>query len=89
MNVSKKRIYSDLKRIDAMSEEDIDYSEIPEFDEEFLKSVEMKFSPGKKQIALRIDTDVLEWMKSQGKGYQSRINAILRAYYDTHNKHVD
>lgn len=67
-----------------MRDEDIDYSDIPEFDEAFLESVEMKLSPGKKQIALRVDTDVLEWMKSQGKGYQSRINAILRAYYESH-----
>lgn len=83
--MSKKPIKSDLKRLDAMTDEEIDYSDIPEFDEEFLQSVEMKFSPGKKQIALRVDTDVLEWMKSQGKGYQSRINAILRAYYDAHH----
>lgn len=72
-----------------MSDEDIDYSDIPEFDDAFLKSVEMKFSPGKKQIALRVDTDVLEWMKAQGKGYQSRINAILRAYYEAHRDHVN
>ncbi len=78
MTVSKKPIKSDLKRLDAMRDEDIDYSEIPEFDAEFLRNVEMKFSPGKKSIALRLDTDVLDWMKGQGKGYQSRINAPAR-----------
>ena len=86
MTVRKKPIKSDLKRLDAMRDEDIDYSEIPEFDEEFLRSVEMKVSPGKKSIALRLDTDVREWMKAQGKGYQSRINAILRTYYEAHQK---
>lgn len=80
--MSKKSIKSDLKHVDSIREKKINYSDIPEFDEEFLQSVEMKFSPGKKQIALRVDTDVLDWMKSQGKGYQSRINAILRAYYE-------
>ena len=84
MTVKKKSIKSDLKRLDKMTDEDIDYSEIPEFDEEFLRTVEMKVSPGKKPIALRLDADVLEWMKAQGKGYQSRINAILRAYYEAH-----
>jgi len=69
-----------------MRDEDIDYSEIPEFDEEFLRTVEMKVSPGKKSIALRLDTDILDWMKAQGKGYQSRINAILRAYYEANQK---
>ena len=71
-----------------MSDTDIDYSDIPEFDEEFLRSVDMKVSPGKKAIALRLDTDVLDWMKAQGKGYQSRINAVLRAYYEAHRNHV-
>lgn len=82
--MSTKILKSDLKRIDAMKDEDIDYSDIPEFDDEFLQSVEAKISTGKKQIALRVDNDVLEWMKSQGKGYQSRINAVLRAYYEAH-----
>lgn len=82
--MSKKSIKSDLKRLDAMKDEDIDYSEIPAFDEEFLRSVEMKVSPGKKPVALRLDADVLEWMKAQGKGYQSRINAVLRAYMQAH-----
>jgi uncharacterized protein (DUF4415 family) len=86
--VNKKPIKSDLKRLDAMRDEDIDYSEIPEFDDEFLRTVEMKISPRKKPIALRLDEDVLDWMKSQGKGYQSRINSILRAYYEAHHNDV-
>ena len=84
--MSRKPIKSDLKRLDAMNDEDIDYSEIPEFDEEFLRTAEMKVSPGKKPVSLRLDVDVLEWMKSQGKGYQSRINAVLRAYYEAHRR---
>ncbi|MFK8081542.1 MAG: hypothetical protein AB8B97_14745 [Granulosicoccus sp.] len=62
--MSKRSIHSDLKKVDATSDEDIGYSDIPEFEEAFLDSVEMKFSPGKKQIALRVDTDVLEWRSS-------------------------
>lgn len=72
-----------------MTDKDIDYSEIPEFDDEFLRAVEMKVSPGKKPVALRIDVDVLEWMKAQGKGYQSRINAVLRAYYEAHRRDAE
>ena len=34
----------------------------------------------KTEIHIRVDTDVLEWYKSQGKGYQTRMNAVLRAY---------
>lgn len=89
MTVSKKPTKSDLKRLDKMSDNDIDYSDIPEFDEEFLRTVEAKITPEKKPIALRLDADVLEWMRSQGKGYQSRINAVLRAYYEAHRNGRD
>ena len=85
--MNKKSIKSDLKRLDAMSDKDIDYSDIPEFDEEFLRTVEMKITPEKKAISLRLDADILDWMKSQGKGYQTRINAMLRVMmeHDTHS----
>jgi uncharacterized protein (DUF4415 family) len=41
-------------------------------------------SAGKQLISLRLDRDVLDWFKQQGKGYQTRINAILRAYIRAH-----
>ena len=84
--MSKKPIKSDLKRIDAQSDQDIDYSDIPELDEDFFKKARVVLPPGKKQLTLRLDADVLAWMKAQGKGYQSRINAILRAYYEAHQE---
>lgn len=40
--------------------------------------------PGKTQIALRVDDDVLTWFKKQGAGYQTRMNAVLRAFRDAH-----
>lgn len=42
--------------------------------------------PQKVPVGLKLDNDVLGWFKSQGKGYQTRINAILRRYYETHRK---
>ncbi|MBS0365927.1 MAG: BrnA antitoxin family protein [Proteobacteria bacterium] len=42
----------------------------------------LKVVPPKMSVSLRIDADVLEWFRSQGGGYQTRINAILRAYWD-------
>ena len=80
----KKPIKSDLERIDAMSDEDIDYSDIPELDEAFFNEARVVVSPGKKQLTLRLDADVLAWLKSQGPKYQTRINAILRSYYEAH-----
>ena len=38
------------------------------------------YKPTKTEIHIRVDTDVLEWYKSQGKGYQTKMNAVLRAY---------
>ena len=63
----------------ALSDEPIDTSDIPELTDAQL--AEMKpalYRPVKQQITARVDADVLEWLKAQGKGYQSRINAILR-----------
>ena len=42
--------------------------------------------PQKVPVGLKLDNDVLGWFKSQGKGYQTRINTILRRYYETHRK---
>ncbi len=86
--MSKKPIKSDLKRIDALRDEDIDYTDIPALDEGFFKEARVVVPPGKKQLTLRLDADVLAWLKAQGKGYQSRINAILRAYYEAHRSEV-
>ena len=80
--MSKKRTKSDLKRLDAMGDKDIDYSDIPELDEAFFRDARVVTPPGKKQLTIRLDADVLGWLKGQGKGYQSRINAILRSYYE-------
>ncbi len=82
----KSTIKSNLKRIDALRDEDIDYSDIPALDEGFFEKARMVVPPGKKQLTIRLDADVLAWLKAQGKGYQSRINAILRMYYEAHRK---
>ena len=42
--------------------------------------------PRKKQLTLRIDSDVVEWYQKQGPGYQTRINSLLRAYMKEHQR---
>lgn len=71
---------ANLKTLAARPDGEIDYSDIPPMTDEQLKNaVRGRFyKPTKRQITARVDADVLEWLKSQGKGYQSRINAILR-----------
>ena len=71
---------AELAALAARPESEIDYSDIPPLTEQFWKNaVRGRFyKPTKTSTTVRIDTDVLAWLKSQGKGYQSRINAILR-----------
>lgn len=75
---------TDLNRIDTLQDKDIDFSDCPEITPEmFAKTIVrkgLKLVPRKAQITLRMDADVLEWFKTQGRGYQTRMNALLRAY---------
>jgi uncharacterized protein (DUF4415 family) len=56
----------------------IDYSDIPRLGEAFFKRAAMAWPPEKKQLTIRLDADVLDRLKGHGKGYQTRINSILR-----------
>ena len=71
-----------------MKDEDIDLSDSPEITPEmFARAVVRKgLKPvqRKEQLTLRIDSDVLEWFRRQGQGYQTKINALLRAYMEAH-----
>lgn len=71
---------AELKAFDAMPENAIDYSDIPPLDEAFWKNAVRNpfYKPTKTSTTVRIDSDVLQWLRMQGKGYQSKINAILR-----------
>lgn len=78
---TKRRSKTDWKRIDALRDEDIDFSEIPELGPDFFARAIIWPGP-KKQITLRIDPDVLTFFRKQGRGYQTVINAILRRYME-------
>ena len=70
----------DLRRLAALPDSEIDFSDIPEWTKE---DFEKAFRPGqyrpiKSQVTAKLDRDVLEWLKAEGRGYQTRINAILR-----------
>jgi|SRR5271154_1623397 len=71
---------AELEALKAMSDEDIDTSDIPPLTDAFWKTAVRNpfYRPTKTSTTVRIDSDVLAWLRAQGKGYQSRINAILR-----------
>jgi len=81
--VSKKSIKSDLARIDRLHDREIDYTDIPPLDKSFLKKATTAWPPAKKQLTIRLDADVLAWLKAHGKGYQTRINRILRVVMES------
>lgn len=62
-----------------MKDSDIDYSDIPPLDKSFYAKVMETWPPAKQQLTIRLDIDVVKWLKAHGKGYQTRINRILRA----------
>lgn len=79
-NTLPKVSQKELNEIKLMNDTDIDFSDIQPLTDDFwnnAKRVEM-YKPIKKQITIKIDADVLDWLKSGGKGYQTRMNAILR-----------
>lgn len=76
MNTSKHR----QKGIKRIKDSEIDLSEIPELDESFWRRAKLVMPESKRAVSLRVDPDVLDWFKAQGKGYQSLINAVLRSY---------
>ncbi len=69
-----------LKKLASRPDSEIDTSDIPEMTDAQWKNARRGhfYRPRKRQITARVDADVLDWLQSQGKGYQSRINAILR-----------
>jgi uncharacterized protein (DUF4415 family) len=85
---SKKKLETDRDKLEKMSDQDIDYSDIPPLDEEFFKKGKLRMPKTKPLISIRLDSDILEWFKSQGAGYQTRMNAVLRMYMEAHNKSV-
>lgn len=84
----KKRYDKELsiEELAAMPDDQIDYSDIPELDEAFWKNARLVAPEGTQAISLRVKTSVLDAFKATGKGYQSRMNAVLEAYARTLRK---
>jgi uncharacterized protein (DUF4415 family) len=82
---------TDWVRFEAKSEEqleqdiadDPDYRDVPD---DWYKNATLVIPTSKKMLSLRLDSDILDWFKQQGPGYQTRINAVLRAYAEQAKK---
>ncbi len=64
----------------ALPDEKIDYSDIPPLTEKFWENAVRNpfYRPVKQQLTVRLDADVIAWLRRQGEGYQTRLNALLR-----------
>ena len=66
----------------AMRDADIDFSDIPKLGKSFWKKARLTMPEPKDRLTIRVDHDVVQWLKKNGRGYQTRINAILRSYME-------
>jgi uncharacterized protein (DUF4415 family) len=72
-----------LEELARVPDAEIDYSDIPELGEDFWKNARVVHPRDpKEQLTIRFDADVVAWFRSKGKGYQTHMNAVLRAYVD-------
>lgn len=76
----RSRARTVVDRLRQEPDETIDYADIPPLGEDFFRAAEWLMPAGKSEVSLRLDKDVLDFFRRSGKGYQSRINAVLRAY---------
>jgi uncharacterized protein (DUF4415 family) len=82
-----KRQASQLEALREMKDEDIDLSDIPEITDWSNAVVGKFYRPVKQSLTIRLDADVIAWLKSQGSGYQTRINSLLRAAMTSAPRH--
>lgn len=96
LNIMKTMTLDEVKKLPPLSAEEVaevinfkntDFEDCPKQSKEDLAKFRPWheahpdwYKPTKTEVHMRVDTDVLEWFKKQGKGYQTKINAVLRAY---------
>ncbi|MCH8511906.1 MAG: BrnA antitoxin family protein [Kiritimatiellae bacterium] len=81
-----KESRTDWNRLKEMRDESIDISDVPELDRDFFSRAQVRMPKKKKAVSLRLDPDVLDWFKQEEKQYQTKINAVLRAYVEAHKR---
>src|SRR5438132_12085921 len=76
---SRKVSRTNWARIDALRDDEIDFSDIPEQGKAFFKRAVLRLPQPKATITIRLDRQVLEWFKAHGRRYQTRLNALTPA----------
>ena len=76
---------TDWDRINQLTDEEIDTSDIPPLDADFFARADLRL-PHKSDVTLSVDEDVLEWFRAQGSEYQEKMNVALRIYAEAHRR---
>jgi uncharacterized protein (DUF4415 family) len=71
-----------------LPDDKIDLSDIPEATDKGWERgyIGLSYRPGKKSVTIRLDDDMVKWFKKQGKGWQTKMNWVLRLYFASHRK---
>ena len=80
MKKKEENTRSDWSKIDTLKNNQIDYSDSPELNDDFWENAQLIVPKPKVKITLRLDSEIFEWFKSKGKGYQTKINSVLKSY---------
>lgn len=83
-NNLKRPSETDWERIDALTDEEIDVSDIPPLAPEFFIKAAWRLPHQREEVTLNVDANVLAWYRAQGEDFQQRIEAALRIYADAH-----
>jgi uncharacterized protein (DUF4415 family) len=88
----KMKSETDWARVDALTDEDIERAVADDPDQSFWtdedwKNARVVWPQGKAPVTLRLDKDIIAWFKLRGRGYQTRINAVLRAFVEAQKPH--
>jgi uncharacterized protein (DUF4415 family) len=74
---------TDWAALDTMTDEEIDYSDIPPLMDEFFENATLRIPAAQARNLIEIDADVMAWFREQGAEYRNTINSVLRRYIES------
>lgn len=83
VNDSNNTSRTDWAALEAMTDEEIDYSDIPPLTDEFFENATLRIPPVQALNLIRLDPDIVTWFQSQGAEYKALINTVLRRYIES------
>ena len=85
----ERRSGTDWARLRSSDDRSIDYTDIPKTTPGFWQRARLRLPARKIPVSIRLDEDVIAWFRERGGRYQTRMNAVLRAYMDHHEQPLE